>query len=159
MGPILDAGPRRELVPAELTVTRQMAAQAKDAGVALAGSDRLLKALTTTVLTKTVVTTTVLTKTVTETLRDEEVFEHLGCDEHTPQGTQPRRLAPGSQGHGARRPRSWCAGWRSRREGEGAWTVAVGRRGGAGGEGHLAWVRRGGSAHADLWLHRCRRWP
>ncbi len=70
-GSIPDAGPDRELTPAELAVIKAMVIQAKDAGVALTGPDGLLKALT---------------KTVIETALDEELSEHLGYDKHAPQG-------------------------------------------------------------------------
>ena len=70
-GPIPDAGPERELTPAELAVIKQMVLQAKDAGVALTGPDGLLKALT---------------KTVIETALDEELSEHLGYDKHAVEG-------------------------------------------------------------------------
>jgi putative transposase len=70
-GVIPDAGPDRELTPAELAVIQQMVRQAKDAGVALTGPDGLLKALT---------------KTVIETALDEELSDHLGYDKHAPEG-------------------------------------------------------------------------
>ncbi len=61
------AQPSRE----ELDAARELVRQARDRGVALTGSDGLLKALT---------------KTVIETALDEEMSEHLGYDKHEPVG-------------------------------------------------------------------------
>jgi putative transposase len=55
----------------ELQVARELVRQAQQRGVALTGPDRLLKALT---------------KTVVETALDEEMSAHLGYDKHAPEG-------------------------------------------------------------------------
>ena len=58
-----------ELGKAQREVIAQMVPQAKDAGIALTGPDGLLKALT---------------AQVVGAALDEDLNEHLGCDEHDP---------------------------------------------------------------------------
>ena len=60
-----------ELGKAQREVIAQMVPQAKDAGIALTGPDGLLKALT---------------AQVVGAALDEDLNEHLGCDEHDPVG-------------------------------------------------------------------------
>ena len=81
-----------ELGKAQREVIAQMVPQAKDAGIALTGPDGLLKALT---------------AQVVGAALDEDLNEHLGCDEHDPvgrrrgdsrNGTRSRTVVTGNVG-------------------------------------------------------------
>ena len=81
-----------ELGKAQREVIAQMVPQVKDAGIALTGPDGLLKALT---------------AQVVGAAPDEDLNEHLGCDEHDPvgrrrgdsrNGTRSRTVVTGNVG-------------------------------------------------------------